>query len=146
MPEYWDEIVHNAFAAYRLANDVPDLPVWDRANREWLEQLRQEVEREEVKKALEVSLGVQVIVSPLLPTDVPSPGEDARRMVRHGMKDVLTWLGEDVGPRPGERTHALMVGDHTMLASHEVYRGLRGSGTSVRYTPGSVNWWARIHY
>lgn len=31
----------------------------------------------------------------------PTPGEDGRRIVRHGMADVLAWLGEPVGPAPG---------------------------------------------
>ncbi len=29
------------------------------------------------------------------------PREQGRRLVRHGMADVLAWLGEDVGPPPG---------------------------------------------
>lgn len=53
--------------------------------------------------------GFNVITSNLLPLD-PSPGEDARRIVRHGMADVLAWLGEKVGPKPGEQTHLLIFG------------------------------------
>lgn len=30
----------------------------------------------------------------------PPPGEEARRIVRHGLADVLTWLGEEIGPHP----------------------------------------------
>lgn len=32
----------------------------------------------------------------------PTPGEEARRIVRHGYADVLEWLGEEVGPEPDE--------------------------------------------
>ena len=59
--------------------------------------------------------GIPVVVSPALPL-APSPGADARRMVRHGLADVLAWLGEDVGPKPGDLTHVLMIGG-TMHAS-----------------------------
>ena len=33
-------------------------------------------------------------------TDLEREGEWAKRTVRHGMADVLAWLGEDVGPEP----------------------------------------------
>lgn len=59
--------------------------------------------------------GIKIIESSALPVH-PSPGADARRIVRHGLADVLAWLGEDVGPRPGAMTHALLVGD-TLHAS-----------------------------
>ena len=32
----------------------------------------------------------------------PTLAEDARRIVRHGMAEILDWLGEPVGPKPGE--------------------------------------------
>lgn len=51
--------------------------------------------------------GWPVLVSPALPL-VPSPGEWARRFVRHGMADVLAWLGEDVGPEPDALTHVML--------------------------------------
>lgn len=54
-------------------------------------------------------LGMPVVVTPTLPAD-PGPGEDARRIVRHGLRNVLEWLGEPVGPRPGDPTNALQVG------------------------------------
>jgi hypothetical protein len=53
---------------------------------------------------------VPVVVSPALPIQ-PSHREDARRIVRHGYTDVLAWLGEEVGPKPGELTHALLGKD-----------------------------------
>lgn len=48
---------------------------------------------------------MNVIVSPILPI-APGHGEVARRIVRHGLADVLTWLGEPIGPKPEEQTHA----------------------------------------
>jgi len=33
-------------------------------------------------------------------TDLEREGEWAKRTVRHGLADVLAWLGEDVGPEP----------------------------------------------
>ncbi|MDP9820459.1 hypothetical protein [Nocardioides massiliensis] len=67
--------------------------------------------------------GITVIESPHLPT-YPSPGTDARRIVRHGMADVLAWLGEDVGPKPGEPTHAFLIGS-TLAASAAMVGRLR---------------------
>lgn len=52
--------------------------------------------------------GIPIVVSDALPMD-PSPGEWGRRYVRHGMRDILDWLGEDVGPEPDEQTHALVI-------------------------------------
>ena len=54
-------------------------------------------------------MGLNVIESPLLPID-PTPSTDARRIVRHGLADVLAWLGESVGPKPGDQTHMLVLG------------------------------------
>lgn len=50
--------------------------------------------------------GLDVIVSKALPLH-PGPGEVARRIVRHGLADVLAWLGEKVGPKPEDLTHAI---------------------------------------
>lgn len=52
--------------------------------------------------------GLQVVTSDLLPI-YPTDSENARRIVRHGLSDVLEWLGEPVGPRPGEPTDALLI-------------------------------------
>lgn len=50
-------------------------------------------------------LGIPVVACEWLPYDtVPDHCADARRLVRHGMADVLEWLGQDVGPEPGEIT------------------------------------------
>lgn len=54
--------------------------------------------------------GLRVVASNALPLP-PSPGEDARRIVRHGLARVLEWLGEPVGPAPGVATHAVRAGD-----------------------------------
>lgn len=79
--------------------------------------------------------GVPVVVSPMLPI-VPSPGTDARRLVRHGMADVLAWLGEDVGPKPGEVTHALVAGG-SLWVSQEAYDALvASSDVDVVTEPG----------
>jgi hypothetical protein len=72
--------------------------------------------------------GAPVIVSDLLPFR-PSAGEDGRRIVRHGLRDVLRWLGEEVGPQPGEPTHAVWVEDSSgapvLLASRDFARDLQ---------------------
>lgn len=60
-----------------------------------------------------------VVVSPQLPYP-PSIGEWARRIVRHGLADVLEWLGEEVGPAPDDQTHMLWV-DGRVLVSQETY-------------------------
>ncbi len=49
---------------------------------------------------------MDVTVSKHLPLH-PSAGEVARRIVRHGLADVLAWLGEKIGPRPEDLTHAI---------------------------------------
>lgn len=56
--------------------------------------------------------GTPVLVSDALPY-LPSPGEDGRRTVRHGLAEVLRWLGEEVGPAPGEGQHVYLMSDHT---------------------------------
>ena len=66
--------------------------------------------------------GLPVVVSRHLPI-VPSDGENARRIVRHGMADILAWLGEKVGPKPFEETHALLSHEH-LLVSYDAYFAL----------------------
>lgn len=58
--------------------------------------------------------GLRVVVSPLA-TRKPTPGEWARRFVRHGMADVLDWLGEDVGPHPDDRVPGALVNNQAGL-------------------------------
>lgn len=66
--------------------------------------------------------GVPVLVNDHLPPPrPPSPAEDARRIVRHGLADVLAWLGESVGPEPGAPVHTvLVVGGRAMMRSDAV--------------------------
>lgn len=70
-----------------------------------------------------------VHVSPLLPYR-PSPGEDGRRIVRHGLADVLAWLGEKVGPKPGVPTHAFLAGG-VLFASQEFTERCKALGWEV---------------
>lgn len=65
----------------------------------------------------------KVVVSDTLPT-YPTHREDARRIVRHGMTDVLEWLGEDVGPKPGAPTHVIRTA-LSLIVSAEAYERLR---------------------
>lgn len=59
-----------------------------------------------------------IVVSPWLPI-APTDGVDIVRMVRHGLADVLAWLGEDVGPKPGDKTHAVLI-QGTLFVSQEL--------------------------
>lgn len=79
-------------------------------------------------------MGLQVVESPLLP--IPSGHKaDARRAVRHGYADVrlagmgvdvMTWLGLDVGPKPGAPTQMLIIGN-TAHCSAAIVGHLRGT-------------------
>lgn len=72
---------------------------------------------------IEVLGGLTVVVNPVLPVD-PTPGEDARRIVRHAYgEEFLAWIGEKVGPEPGAPTHILRSGG-TIHMSERAYRGL----------------------
>ena len=72
--------------------------------------------------------GLRVIESDALPI-APSPGAVGRRIVRHGMADVLRWLGEDVGPRPEDETHALLLGGNTLLGSAAIVGTIRAEAS-----------------
>lgn len=65
---------------------------------------------------------LSLVVSPALPIR-PTLAEDAVRMVRHGLSDVLNWLGEDVGPKPGAATHIITAGS-TVFVSKELHEQL----------------------
>ncbi|MBT9255397.1 hypothetical protein KMZ30_07400 [Phycicoccus sp. KQZ13P-1] len=54
---------------------------------------------------------LDVIVSDNGTSRPPTDGEDARRIVRHGMAEILEWLGEPVGPKPGEPVHRAFLID-----------------------------------
>lgn len=68
--------------------------------------------------------GLPVIVHPILPI-TPTLAEDTVRQVRHGLANVLKWLGEDVGPEPGAKTHIIIASDMgtetTLFVSAEFY-------------------------
>ena len=67
--------------------------------------------------------GLDVVVSWALPR-TPTDAENIVRSVRHGLADVLAWLGEDVGPKPGEQAHVLMVG-RQLFVSQELFDKLK---------------------
>lgn len=77
---------------------------------------------------------VRVVVSPLLPVG-PSLAEDVVRTVRHTMARTLRWLGEDVGPKPGDAVHAYMLPGGVMIASPALAARLcgRAAATVIRY-------------
>jgi hypothetical protein len=66
-----------------------------------------------------------VVVSPALPI-IPTDAENIVRMVRHGLADALAWLGEDVGPKPGDCTHAVEAMG-TLFVSQEMHDKLADS-------------------
>lgn len=70
-------------------------------------------------------LGMHVRVTSALPL-LPTPGQDARRIVRHGMTEILEWLGEDVGPEPGAPTHVLVI-DGVLQCSPEFAARIRAT-------------------
>lgn len=78
-------------------------------------------------------LGTPVVVSELLPF-APTPGEDARRIVRHGYAAARDELGRaayfpdtlgDIGPKPGEKTHALWGIHDKLFVSQELHDRIR---------------------
>ena len=64
-----------------------------------------------------------VHVSRTLPLQ-PSPGEVGRRIVRHGLADVLQWLGEDPGLAPDAAVH-VVARSGVLLVSPEAASKLR---------------------
>lgn len=54
--------------------------------------------------------GIPIQVANYLPI-VPDHKEDARRIVRHGIKKALPWLKIDPGLKPGEQVHAVVASD-----------------------------------
>ena len=74
--------------------------------------------------------GLPVIVSPALPID-PTDAENTVRGVRHGLPDVLEWLGEDVGPKPGAATHAVQT-PTAIFVSREAYDELKKVATPLQ--------------
>jgi hypothetical protein len=77
----------------------------------------------------EYLFGFRVVIEPVLPI-VPSDAENARRIVRHGMRDVLKWLREDVGPAPYEETHCFFgvnptTNERLIFLSRKLYHEIR---------------------
>lgn len=66
--------------------------------------------------------GIPVRVSPFL--GPPSTPEKCVRIVRHGLADVLAWLGEDVGPGPDDVTDAVMLGG-ALVVSERAWAAMR---------------------
>ena len=73
---------------------------------------------------------MRVTVSPALPL-LPSMEEDVVRAVRHGLADVLEWLGEEVGPHPGDAVHALRIGG-TLYVSPALLEDLKRASLTGR--------------
>ena len=61
--------------------------------------------------------GYDLLESPHLPV-VPDDVENVKRIVRHGLAEWVHYIGEEVGPKPGEAVHVLVF-DRYMLASAE---------------------------
>ena len=80
-------------------------------------------------RASELS-GYRIIVSPYLPL-TPSDTDNAVRIVRHGMKDVLEWLGEKVGPKPYEEFDFLVSRD-TIFVSEKAYLAMKEQVNGVK--------------
>ena len=83
--------------------------------------------------------GLEVIVSDLLPMP-SSPGEDARRFVRHAYASKRRATGEaihfpdslgDVGPLPGDPTHVLATPDR-MIVSEAAWKRIFGYVEATR--------------
>lgn len=73
-------------------------------------------------------LAFSVIPSPAMPPPRrPSPAEDARRLVRHGLADVLDWLGEPAGPRPGELIHTIIRAGGVFLCHPDSVASMKGA-------------------
>ena len=75
--------------------------------------------------------GMEIRQSPVLPMS-STDAQDARRIVRHGLADVLAWLGPSAapgghvpGPRPGEPVHAVEV-HGVLFVSADLYADMVG--------------------
>lgn len=64
--------------------------------------------------------GIPVVVTDAIKPDIPTPGEDARRIVRHRMHKLAPWLRFDVGPKPGEATYAVYVAQTNSLFGGQI--------------------------
>lgn len=79
--------------------------------------------------------GLQVVVSEHA-TTAPDAGEIGRRIVRHGMAEILEWLGEDVGPAIEEPVPAsFIIGDSIAFMHPSIANQIRRNVS----LPGDVN-------
>ncbi len=74
-----------------------------------------------------------IIVDSALPV-VPSPGEDARRLVRHLFgAEFMAWVGLPLGPEPGAVTHMVWVGRGPVFVSPEWYDRFLAVDTDAKH-------------
>lgn len=71
--------------------------------------------------------GLPVEVGPRLPLDVPDDGENARRIVRHRMRELAPWIRFDVGPEPGKALHAILTTGGVLYVSWATFEHLERS-------------------
>lgn len=72
--------------------------------------------------------GIAVVPSSAFPPPRPPTADEyARRLVRHGLADVLDWLGEPVGPRPGELVHTFVRAENRVLCHPDSAALLNGA-------------------
>lgn len=102
-----------------------------------LEQHREEMRAGALIDPAFMAPGLDVYISPVLPL-ASTPAQDARRLVRHGFASARRASGEamyfpdtlgDVGPLPGDDTHAF-VSDDKLWVSRDGFDRLRGHRTS----------------
>jgi hypothetical protein len=67
---------------------------------------------------------VELLVSDVLPV-APTFMQDIVRQVRWGMKDIIEWCGDEVGPKPGEPTHAYLIDGRKAVISRELLDKIR---------------------
>jgi hypothetical protein len=77
---------------------------------------------------MKLETGLPVRISPQLPI-APSDEDNIVRSVRHGLADVLAWLGEDVGPKPGAACHAIST-PSALYVSQECFDELKKTATA----------------
>lgn len=76
---------------------------------------------------------MKVFISSGLPL-YPSFNEDIVRQVRWGLKDVIEWLGEDVGPKPGEPIHCFYAwGTSLIFVSQEMYDNMNRTWSQTNW-------------
>lgn len=79
---------------------------------------------------MKIDTGLPVRISPQLPI-APSDEENIVRFVRHGLADVLAWIGEDVGPKPGAALHVISAPD-ALYVSQECFDELKKTAAKLK--------------